>query len=192
MFSQSVPRLLPLSPRERQVLFDCLWSVSRRLGLQTLGRWRVRRAESLHSRAGTHLLARRYTDDEIQSIFIRKVSSTWSIHGFGDFGLALLPATIPPPAPPATWTYSQLPSSLDLSDISWVGYLTIRNALITSIKEFVVSSLGGAAAFPPWEEMIEIKLVSARLQNSSGLLLVTTADMGSMRVCGERASLRRP
>ncbi|KAL8293433.1 hypothetical protein RQP46_000134 [Phenoliferia psychrophenolica] len=106
---------------------------------------------------GSHLLAKTYTDAEIQSIFTRKLGS-WNTRGFGDFGLALLSSSIAAPSPPSTWAYStSLPPSLDLSTLEWIGYICIRDALSTSITTAVEASPNKAADFPPWEEMVEIK-----------------------------------
>lgn len=114
---------------------------------------------SLPSLPGPHLVAKPYADWEVVTIFNRKLVSTWSAHGFGDFALALRPPSVPPPLDPSTtWEYREAsPSSptLDLDSLTWIGYTCLRDAHLTSLKNTKEPSPAVVALL--WEELVEVK-----------------------------------
>lgn len=109
---------------------------------------------------GPHYPARPYTSSEIAAIFSRKVASTWSLRSFGDFGLALRPVSFPAPA---SGKWEETLEAVEVEELEWVGYVTIRDATTSSLpreraqREAATGVPETIPTYPAWEEMVEIK-----------------------------------
>ncbi|KAJ5787870.1 hypothetical protein N7457_002860 [Penicillium paradoxum] len=116
---------------------------------------------------GHHFPARKWSDEETRKwIETRDIGRCWRKRGLGDFAVGLREASTFEPSKNNTQNeaectvirgdeYAQIAGceNTHLAALEWVGYAGVRDATTTSMPP----REPGDPAFPPWNEMIEVR-----------------------------------